>query len=364
MSAAPKNKKKINLALQGGGAHGAYTWGVLDYLMEDGRLDIEGITATSAGAMNAAALAHGRSEGGYPRAREMLESFWREVSNAGLLYSPVRKTPWSGFEEMTAMFNPFAQNFASNFGGGHAAAFAMLEAMKSSISPYQFNPLDINPLRDILEKSIDFEEIHLCECTKLFISATNVRTGTQKIFKNKEVSIDVLMASAALPFLFQAVEIDGEDYWDGGYMGNPALWPLFYEAESRDILIVHVNPIERPEIPKEAYTIENRVNEITFNGSLIKELRSIAFVKKLVEEKMLKDKYRNDYKNVLIHAIRTDDVMCDLSIASKFDTDWGFLCELRDLGREQARLWLGKNYSNINKIDTVDIHADYLNSNN
>ncbi|HBR67752.1 MAG TPA: alpha/beta hydrolase [Rhodospirillaceae bacterium] len=365
-----KHKKKINLALQGGGAHGAFTWGVLDYLLEDGRLDIEGITATSAGAMNAAALAHGRSEGGYPRAREMLEYFWREVAEAGLLYNPVRKARWPGvpglpaMEEMAALFNPLARSWAENWGGGHAATFAVMETLKRSVSPYQFNPLNINPLRDILEKSIDFNEVNLCDCTKLFITATNVRTGTETIFRNKDITIDVLMASAALPFLYRAVEINGEPYWDGGYMGNPSLWPLFYEAECRDILIVHINPIEREEIPKESYTIENRLNEITFNGSLLRELRSIAFVKKLIEGKMLKDKYMKDYKNILIHAIRTDDVLRDLSIASKFDTDWGFLCELRDLGRGQAKDWTNKNFNNINEIDTVDIRTDYLNGNN
>ncbi len=345
-------QKTINLALQGGGAHGAFTWGVLDYFLEDGRLDFEGVTATSAGAMNAAALAYGKSAGGPNMAREVMERFWRDVSAHGAFYSPIKNNPL----EMLSDFNPFGGGWPF----GESANYAMFETMRNTFSPYQFNPLNLNPLRDVLERIIDFDEIHKCDCLKLFISATNVEKGTSKIFENEEVTLDVLMASACLPFLFQAQNIDGDDYWDGGYMGNPALWPLFYKAKCRDILIVHINPITRADLPTEAYAIENRINEITFNTALMKELRAISFVKKLINEDMLKDEYKDQYKDVLLHAIRADKVMENYSIASKFDTDWVFLSELRDKGREEGKLWLKKNYDKIGCKASVDIEKDYL----
>jgi len=345
-------KKTINLALQGGGAHGAYTWGVLDYLLEDGRVDFEGVSATSAGAMNAAALAFGKTKGGAEKGREILEEFWREISRAGQVFSPVKRTPF----ELGSGLNPFMPNWSL----ANSPAFSFFENFTHALSPYQFNPLNFNPLKDILERTIDFDVVHACDSMKLFITATDVQNGTAKVFENQEIDIEVLLASAALPFLFQAVEIKDRFYWDGGYMGNPSLWPLFYKAKSRDILMVHVNPIDREEIPKESYTIENRMNEITFNASLIKELRAIDFVKKLINEDMLKDEYKDQYTDVLFHAIRADEVMCDLSIASKFDTDWNFLKYLRDLGRNQAKLWLEAHFDDLNERDSVDIQKDYL----
>ncbi len=347
-------KKPINLALQGGGAHGAYTWGVLDYLLEDDRLDFEGVSATSAGAMNAAALAYGKTQGGAEQARETLEDFWKEISRAGQVFSPVKRTPW----ELSAGLNPFMPNWSL----ANSSAFAFFESFTRALSPYQFNPLNFNPLKDVIERTIDFDIVHACECVKLFITATDVQNGTAKVFQNKEIDHEVLLATAALPFLFQAVEIKDRFYWDGGYMGNPSLWPLFYHAESRDILMVHVNPISREEIPKESYAIDNRINEITFNASLLKELRAIDFVKKLINEDMLKDEYKDKYKDILFHAIRADDVMCDLSIASKFDTDWNFLTYLRDLGRNQAKLWLEAHFDDVNERASINIQEDYLGS--
>lgn len=352
MATKPKEQKSINLALQGGGSHGAYTWGILDYLLEDGRVDFEGISATSAGAMNAAALAYGKTSGGPEKARETLETFWREISLSGQVFSPVKRTPF----ELGSGLNPFMPNWSL----ANSPAFSFFENFTHALSPYQFNPLNLNPLKDVIEKTIDFDTVHACNCIKLFITATDLKKGTAKVFENQEIDIDVLLASAALPFLFQAVEIKDNFYWDGGYMGNPSLWPLFYNAQSRDILMVHVNPITRDEVPKESYTIENRMNEITFNASLLKELRAIDFVKKLINEDMLKDEYKDQYKDILFHAIRADEVMCDLSIASKFDTDWNFLKYLRDLGRNQAKLWLVAHFSDINKKSSVDIQKDYL----
>jgi NTE family protein len=212
----------------------------------------------------------------------------------------------------------------------------------------------------LLEERIDFDTIHRCDCLKLFIAATNVRTGAPKIFENEQVTIEALLASACLPQLFQAVEIDGEAYWDGGYVGNPSLWPLFYHAQCRDILLVHVNPINRDQTPKTMPEIENRLNEITFNAALLKELRSIDFVKKLVHDDMLKDEYKDQYKDILLHSIRTDDVMSDLDVDSKADTDWSFLTGLRDLGRVEAQKWLSAHFADIGKKATVEIQKDYL----
>lgn len=350
---AATEQKTLNLALQGGGAHGAFTWGVLDYFLEDGRLDFEGVSATSAGAMNAVALAYGKSIGGNDKAREVLENFWREISDSGAFYTQSRKNP---FDLLQQSFD-YIPGFKAF---GESTNFAMFETMRNTFSPYQLNPLNLNPLKDVLDKIIDFDEIHKCECLQLFISATDVQHGTSKIFSNAEVTQDVVLASACLPFLFQAQEIDGRAYWDGGYMGNPALWPLFYNAKSRDILIVHINPITREDIPKEAYTIENRINEITFNTALMKELRAIAFVKKLIRDDMLKDEYKDQYKDVLLHAIRADDVMKEYAIASKFNTDWSFLQDLRDKGRAEAKKWLRANYKYVNEKASVDIEKDYL----
>jgi NTE family protein len=337
--------KRVNLALQGGGAHGAFGWGVLDKLAEDGRLDIEGLSATSAGSMNAVVYAYGRMNGGLDGAREALAKFWRNISEAGRFYSPVRGAPWDE---------------ALGLGLEQLPSYQLFQALTRSFSPYQFNPFDFNPLREVLARSVDLEAIHACRCVELFICATNVRTGQPRIFRNEEVTLDAVMASACLPFLFQAVEIDGEHYWDGGYMGNPALFPLFYHTGSRDIVIVHINPIVRPQLPTSAPEIENRLHEITFNSSLLRELRAIAFVTRLIEDGWLKEEYRDRLKHVLIHSIRSDEAMCGLTVASKFNTDWPFLCELRDRGREAAARWLEESFDHLGHHSTVDLRSEYL----
>ena len=269
-----QSRKKINLALQGGGAHGAFSWGVLDKILEDGRLEIDGLTATSAGAMNAAVYSYGKMKGGADRAREALHNFWKDISDTGSIFSPVKITP------LEALFMGEATSSIS---------FQMFESFTRMFSPYQFNPLNINPLKDVLKRHVDFDEIHACKCTQMFICATNVRTNRIKIFKNDEISADAVLASACLPMLFQAVEIEGEAYWDGGYMGNPALYPLFYHTDTDDMMIIHINPIKREEVPKTAPQIYNRINEISFNSSLLRELRAISFIQKLVEEGWIKE---------------------------------------------------------------------------
>ena len=300
-----KNQKPINLALQGGGSHGAFAWGVIDRLLEDGRIGIEAISATSAGAMNAAVLAYGYAVDGADGARAKLEEFWREISLAGELYSPVRSFPW--------------EKWFDNHGMEQSASFAMFEAMTRVFSPYQLNPFDFNPLRDVLERVIDFDRLCQCnETTKLHISATNVRTGKIRVFQNHEMSPDTILASACLPYIFKAVEIDGEHYWDGGYMGNPAIYPLIYHSTSKDVVLVHINPIERAKLPTTSSEIFNRINEISFNSSLMREMRAIAFVTKLIDDGALD---QNTYSRMRIHAVRSDADMSALSVASKLNPD-------------------------------------------
>jgi NTE family protein len=341
-------RKPINLALQGGGAHGAFAWGVIDRLLEDGRIDFDGISGTSAGSMNAVVFAYGRLKGGHDGAREALENFWKAVSDAGQRFSPVRKMPW--------------ETMLSGWNGEANFAFEAFKLMTNAMSPYQWNPLNFNPLLDIVKAHVDFDELNHCKNTKLFLSATNVHSGKVRVFNTHEVTADAVMASACLPFLFQAVEIDGEPYWDGGYMGNPSLFPLFYGTTTRDVLIVHINPIERPHTPKTPVEIYDRVNEISFNSSLIKELRAIAFVQKLVDQGWLKDEYKKKVMYVLVHSLRADEALADCSVASKFENDWKFLTGLRDRGRAAAAAWLKRNFDDIGVRSTVDLHAEYLTS--
>lgn len=338
-------RKKVSLALQGGGAHGAFAWGVMDKILEDGRLEIEGLSGTSAGSMNAAVAAYGLIKG--PEgAREALHQFWHSISKAGERYSPLQQTPW--------------EKFFHGWKIEHSMANQMFKFMSHQLSPYQINPQNFNPLKDVLEACVDFEELEKHSKTKLFITATNVRTGKARVFDAPEVTAQVCLASACLPYLFQAVEIEGEHYWDGGFMGNPVLYPLFYHTESRDVVIVHINPIERPGPPTAIEDIFNRINEISFNTSLIKELRAVAFVQKMMDEGWIKDEYRDRMKYVLMHSIRADNAMSDLSVTTKFAWQWEFLTMLRDRGRTYAQQWLNENYEHIGVRSSVNIHKEFL----
>lgn len=340
-----KNIRMVNVALQGGGAHGAFAWGVLDKFIEDGRIEIEGVSGTSAGSMNAVVYAYGKLKGN-DGAREALHNFWKAISDAGQKYSPVKRMPWDQFMSGWSMENSLASE-----------AFKLITG---TFSPYQLNPLNFNPLRDVLEAQVDFEELERESKTKLFLSTTNVRTGKVRVFHTHEVTADVVLASACLPNLFKAVEIDGEHYWDGGYMGNPVLYPLFYHTVTRDVIILHINPIERPGPPTGSNEIANRINEITFNSSLIKEMRSVHFVQKLLDDGWIKDEFRDRLKYVLIHSVRADNALNDLSVASKFSSDWDFLTMLRDRGRACASEWLSRNYSDIGERSTVDLRKEFL----
>lgn len=341
--------KKINLAFQGGGAHGAITWGVADRLLEDERLQVEAISGSSAGAVNAAAVAYGLHKGGCEGARETLDHLWKRISEAGDIYSLVRRNPFP--------MNSGAADLISAF------SYQMFDMMTRSLSPYQFNPFDINPLRDILSETIDFNSLRKCDTTKLFISATNVRSGKVHVFETHDISTDVVCASTCLPFLFKAVEIEGESYWDGGYMGNPVLFPFFYQAKTSDIVIVHVNPIEREDVPTTAPEIMNRINEISFNSSLLRELRAISFVHKLLEDGWLKEEYQDRLRDIHIHSIRSDEVMKEYDTSSKFRTDWAFLSGLKEQGRTLAEEWLDENFDSIGMRSSVDLQKMFSTDN-
>jgi NTE family protein len=334
--------KSVNLALQGGGAHGAFAWGVLDRLLEDERIAFDSVSATSAGAMNATVLAYGLAEGGRPGARKALEQFWRRISHSAV-FSPLRP---SWFDRLT-----------HNHSMEHSPTFVAFDLMTRLLSPYEFNPLNHNPLRDVLERTVDFARLREKCPIKLFLSATNVRTGKVKVFSNKEISAEATLASCCLPFMFQAVEIDGEAYWDGGYMGNPVIFPLIYNSDSSDVIVVHINPIERRELPKTARDIQNRVNEISFNSSLMREMRAIAFVSKLLDDGSIQNQ---TMKRMLVHAIEAQDFMRGLGVASKLNPDWEFLTHLRDVGREQTEAWLKAHYGKIGRESSVDIRERYL----
>lgn len=337
-STVRSDAKTVSLALQGGGAHGAFAWGVLDYLLEDGRLDISGISGASAGAVNAVVLAHGVSVGGCEGGRAALADFWRKVGEP------------SSFVDM----HPFQQALPLAYFSEATPAFVAFNLLTRFWSPYQLNPLNLNPLRALLESTVDFDRLRSCPRTRLFLTATNVRSGKVHVFHTKDVSADVVMASACLPQVFQAVEIDGEAYWDGGFMGNPALFPLIYDSPSQDVVIVHVNPLVRPDIPRTALEIENRVNEISFNASLIGEMRAIAFVTRLIDEGRIPD---GTMKRMLLHSIAADDIMQILSAVSKMNTSWEFLTQLRDIGRQRAAQWLDDAYELIGTKSSTDIRS-------
>ncbi|MBV6633468.1 MAG: patatin-like phospholipase family protein [Alphaproteobacteria bacterium] len=336
-----RNAKTVNLALQGGGAHGAFTWGVLDTLLADDRLSIEGISGTSAGAMNAVVMADGYQRAGADGAREALEAFWTEVSRQAA-FSPLQR-------------NPLEQLFGTSWNLDSSPGFVAFDLLSRVASPYDLNPANINPLRDLLRENIDFDRVRCCSDFNLYITATNVHTGRAKVFRKHELGVEQVLASTCLPQMFQAVEIDGVPYWDGGFMGNPALWPFFSECQSNDILIVQINPIERKETPKTAHDINNRMNEITFNSSLQRELRAIDFVGRLIEDGRLTDNRK--YEKILIHRIYDEDAFAELNASSKLNAEYDFLRHLFEIGKHKAETWLDAHYDDIGQTSTVDIRA-------
>ena len=338
-------RKKINLALQGGGAHGAFTWGVLDHLLTDERLAIEGISGTSAGAVNAVMLADGLARGGAEEARKRLEEFWRAASRDGNL-PPLQR---GVLDRLFAFFPMEGTPFQ-----------AWMEAWSHALSPYDVNPLNINPLKDLVERFVDFDAIRKSPGLHLFISATNVHTGRLRVFPKHKITADVVMASACLPLLFRAVEIDGVPYWDGGYMGNPAIFPFFRATESEDVLVVQINPIARRTTPTGSREIMNRVNEITFNSSLLGELRAIEFVGRLIEQGRLpRGTGPGQYRHINVHRIALDGQAKQLTAGSKLNNDFDFFSMLHQLGRRAARRFLDAHFDDIGVHSTVDLRAEF-----
>jgi NTE family protein len=325
----------VDFALQGGGAHGAFTWGALDRLLEEPWLRIDGISGTSAGAMNAAVLVDGHAKGGADGARAALENFWRRVSNAALL-SPLRRTP------LDILLGRWTLD--------HSPVFVAMDLMARLFSPYDLGPGGTNPLRDILAESVDFARLAQASI-KLFITATNVRTGRGRVFRNGEITPDVLLASACLPTLFQAIEIDGEAYWDGGYSGNPTITPLVRECNSKDTILVQINPVERPGLPRSARDILNRLNEVSFNAVLLKELRMIALLRQVAQP----DNSENaKWADMRIHRI-SSDAMVELGYSSKLNAEWEFLCMLRDEGRRAGDAFLTAHQEDLGRRSTFDL---------
>ncbi|AHE97610.1 patatin-like phospholipase family protein [Thioalkalivibrio paradoxus] len=336
--------KTVDLALQGGGAHGALTWGVLDRLLEDARIRIASVSGTSAGAMNAVVMADGLDRAGREGAREALAHFWKAVSNAAL-FSPIQRSLW---DRMT-------QHYSLD----HSPAYLFFEQLTRQFSPYELNPLNINPLRDLVAATVDFERVNHCPDLKVFVTATNVRTGRGRSFTQPQLSVETVMASACLPFLFQAVEIDGEAYWDGGYIGNPALYPLVEDTATRDLIVVQINPLVREELPRTGREIINRINEITFNASLIKELRAIELLHRLIEaERLESERYRDLY----VHLIHAHEELKDLAASSKLNAEWGYLVHLRDRGRAWADRFLKRHFDDLGVRSTFDLSSLFTDS--
>ena len=326
---------RVDLGLQGGGAHGAFTWGVLDRLLEEPWLSYDGISGTSAGAMNAAVMIDGFAAAGADGARQALERFWRAVSDAAR-FSPLQRGP---LEILTGSWTL-----------DYSPVFAALDLTARLVSPYDLGPLASNPLEKILRDHIDFDRLKRAPI-KLFVTATNVRTGRGRLFRNADATADCLLASACLPTLFQAVEIDGEPYWDGGYSGNPSLAPLIRECASRDTIIVQINPIERPGTPRTAREIHNRLNEIAFNSVLIKELRAAALLRKVADPGTGEGAALAEMR---LHRIASD-VMIDLGYSSKMLAEWDFFLMLRDAGRAAASEFLDRHGSDVGVRPSLDI---------
>ena len=334
-SKSTRNRLPIDLALQGGGSHGAFTWGVLDRLLEESWLEIVGISGTSAGAMNAAVLVDGWTEGGREGARAALDAYWKRVSQAAK-FSPLQRT----------LFDRMAGRWTLDW----SPVFVTMDLMSRIFSPYDLNPHGFNPLRDILAESIDFTRLGRSSI-KLFITATNVRTGRGHIFRNSEVTADVLLASACLPTMFQAIEINGEPYWDGGFAGNPTITPLVRETEAHDSILVQINPRERPATPRSAAEILNRLNEISFNSPLMKELRMIALLREVADPGK-GEGFR--WANMRTHRIMTE-MMVDLGHSSKLNAEWEFLTMLRTEGRRAASEFLDAHADDLGHRSTTDI---------
>jgi NTE family protein len=337
--------KRINLALQGGGSHGAFTWGVIDALIEDGRLEFEAVSGTSAGAMNAAILLQGWASGGPEGARAALRAFWTELGSMSVA-SPIQRTPLDRLQ--------------GNWNLDDSPGALWADLIQRTLSPWQRNPLKFDPLRELLRRHFDEKSVRACHQVKAFIAATNVSTGKVRIFTRDELSIDALLASACLPNVHDAVIIEGEAYWDGGFRGNPPIWPFIYNSESADVVIVEVDPPSREGIPRSNAEIADRLNEITFGGALMAEMRAIAFVQELIDKGAITGEFGNRLKKLLIHSIADPATLSPLGAVSKFNVEPDFLDFLFKAGRAAATKWLASTFYKIGVENSVDIRARFL----
>jgi NTE family protein len=341
--APSSGKKRINLALQGGGAHGAFTWGVLDDLLADERIEIEGMSGTSAGAVNAVMVADGLARGGPEEARKRLADFWRAASRDGDMSKLNRIVADRLFSLIPIAVSPFQP---------------WIDAMSRYLSPYDLNPLNINPLKDLIVRMVDFEAVKKSP-VQLFIAATNVHTGRLRVFFRDHINADAVMASAALPYVFRAVEIDGVPYWDGGYTANPPIFPFFRTTESEDILVVQINPVLRASTPHSAQEIVNRVNEITFNSSLVAEYRAIEFVQRLIDQRVLPHGTGpGQYRRINVHRIDLGFIGRKLTPTSRLNIDFDFFEMLHRAGRRAARRFLDQHFEDIGVRSTLDLRGE------
>ncbi|MDR2723820.1 MAG: patatin-like phospholipase family protein [Holosporaceae bacterium] len=341
---AKDTKKRISVAMQGGGSHGAYTWGVLDRLLQEKDLVIEGVSGTSAGGMNAVATAQGIIDGGNEGARQLLTDYWTANSKAG----------------ESSLFKPGVLDIlAGKYTLHNSPGFLIFDFLTKILSPYQLNPLGTNPLKGLVEKLFDFDKLNASNSVKVFLAATHVYTGKLKVFSNvnKELCTEALLATACLPTLFAAVLVKGEYYWDGGFIGNPVIYPLIYDCETPDIMLIKLNPTHRNRLPTSASEIGDRLNEITNNTSIMREMRSMHFITKLIDDGIVPP---GKLKRLHVHMIEDEKAFHDLGWSSKLNTDKDFLSYLFDAGRKSADKWLEKNYDKVNKESTADIQEEFV----
>ncbi|MEI8295615.1 MAG: patatin-like phospholipase family protein [Alphaproteobacteria bacterium] len=342
----PVSQKKISIALQGGGAHGAFSWGVLDKLLEDGRFDIRGISGTSAGGMNAAATIMGLIKGGPEVARSTLKDYWKSMSELSKKISPLGG--------MSA-----SDKKAKNFNLNHTFGYSVTSFLQEKFSPYNLNPSNKNPFNDFVRDFFDFKLIRAHTERRIFLCATHVKTGKVKVFNNEDISADVMMASACLPFLFQAVRVDDEYYWDGGFIANPGIFPLIENTDAQDVVLVQLTKTYCDKLPKTRHDIVNRFKEITYNGCLVREMRAIHFITKMIDDGVV---VPGKLKRINMHVIKNEEAFKDFNLSSAMNTDWDFLQGLFEAGQKTATQWIKNNFEHIGKKTSLDeeMFADFV----
>ena len=337
-------KKHVSIAMQGGGAHGAFTWGVLDRLLEEKDFVIEGVSGASAGGMNAVSVAQGIMDGGNEGAREALDKYWKINAEAG---------------KTSILKTGVIDTLLGKYTMLHTPAFIITDLLCKFLSPYQFNPSGSNPLKSIVEELFDFDRLNEFDGVRIFLSATHVYTGKIKTFSNinHELCTEAMLATACLPTLFHAVMVKGEYYWDGGYTGNPVIYPLIYDCEPADIMLIKLNPTHRNRLPLTPGEISDRMNEITNNTSIMREMRSMHFITKLIDDGIVAP---GKLKRMNVHLIENEATFQDLGWSSKLNTDWEFLSHLKEEGRKTADKWIEKNYDKIGKQTTAPVAEEFV----